>query len=181
LIILANSGDSGIILAIQGGPGAALGGYRLGLRAIRTRKRPPPWVERGGRRQAKEGLEGVAASVREGSAILALLVLAGTGLVVLLLLAVLAVALATLLLLLLTVLVVALAALLLLAILVVAHAALLAGTLPTLLLLAALLTGALAALLLLAAALALLVLVAVLIVVSHDQASSLNCVAPVRG
>jgi hypothetical protein len=166
LIILANSGDSGIILAIQGGPGAALGGYRLGVRAVRTRKRPPPWVERGGRRQAKEGLEGVGPPVREGSAILALLVLAAPGLVVLLLLAVLAVALTTL---------------LLLAILVVAHAALLAGTLPTLLLLAALLTGALAALLLLAAALALLVLVAVLIVVSHDQASSLNCVAPVRG
>src|SRR6478736_4260244 len=61
LIILANSGDSGIILAIQGGPGAALGGYRLGLRPVRIRKRPPPWVERGGRRQAKEGLEGVAA------------------------------------------------------------------------------------------------------------------------
>jgi hypothetical protein len=135
--------------------------------------------------------KGSRPSVREGSAILALLVLAAPGFLVvlaLLLLAVLVVALPTLLLLtvlalalaallLLTGLVVALAALLLLAILVVTHAALLAGTLATLLLLAALLTGALAALLLLAAALALLVLVAVLIVVSHDQASSLNCVA----
>ena len=139
-----------------------------GVSRFADRKRPPPWVERGGRRQAREGVEGVAPSVREGSAILALLVLAAPGLLVVLAL------------LLLAVLVVALAALLLLAILVIAHAALaaavalLAGTLAALLLLATLAAA------LLLAALALLVLVAVLIVVSHDHASSLDlrCARP---
>src|SRR6476661_5794125 len=43
LIILANSGDSGIILEIQGGPSVAPGRYRPGVSAgFAYRKRPPP-------------------------------------------------------------------------------------------------------------------------------------------